>query len=279
MTFHASPLSNKDLAKQKTKTRKKEKTVKPGEESPASRENIGAKKGLADFELTGKVFVVTGGGQGLGLALAEALVEAGGKVYYVDRTPEPDEAWQQAQERVVPEWGGSLHYRQHDYFKQDAPDHEEQLDRLIQSITEENGHLDGLSAARQMLTHNTRGTIVLVAHLSSLVANKGLLSAVPNSPRAALVQLARDLATRWSPINPDGSGGIRVNCISPDNILTPVLEAQFVKDPGLKEYCEKDNMMGRLADNSEFKGAVLFLSSKASSFMTGGNRLVDGGKL
>ncbi|KAK7981553.1 hypothetical protein PG988_003791 [Apiospora saccharicola] len=135
------------------------------------------------------------------------------------------------------------------------------------------------SAARQMLTHNTRGTIVLVAHLSSLVANKGLLSAVPNSPRAALVQLARDLATRWSPINPDGSGGIRVNCISPDNILTPVLEAQFVKDPGLKEYCEKDNMMGRLADNSEFKGAVLFLSSKASSFMTGGNRLVDGGKL
>jgi hypothetical protein len=53
--------------------------VSNAEKSPVSRQdNIGRKK-FADFDLAGKVFIVTGGAQGLGLALAEALVEAGGK--------------------------------------------------------------------------------------------------------------------------------------------------------------------------------------------------------
>lgn len=46
--------------------------------APDPRENIGQKR-LADFDLAGKVFVVTGGGRGLGLSLAEALAETGGK--------------------------------------------------------------------------------------------------------------------------------------------------------------------------------------------------------
>lgn len=228
-------------------------------------------------------------------------------VYCVDRAPEPDEQWHQAQERVVPEWGGSLHYRQ-----QDVSD-TEHLDQLMQAITEENGHLDGLvaaaaiqqvtpateysahdvhhmmavnytgvmqactAAARQMLERKTRGTIVIVASMSGLVANKGLLSPVYNSSKAALIQLARNLAMEWSPINQKGAGGIRVNCISPGHILTPMVKKNFEEVPDLKEKWEKENMMGRLAEPSEFKGAVLFLSSKASSFMTGGNLLIDGG--
>lgn len=53
--------------------------VKHASEPPVSKhENIGRKR-FADFDLAGKVFLVTGGAQGLGLALAEALVEAGGK--------------------------------------------------------------------------------------------------------------------------------------------------------------------------------------------------------
>ncbi|KAK8079635.1 hypothetical protein PG997_007453 [Apiospora hydei] len=190
--FHTAPLANRKQTNPETSEQEK---VRHSEPSPVGRENIGAKR-FADFDLAGKVFVVTGGAQGLGLALAEALVEAGGKgqyahsshrfnqcskdkrtkqvtaiiaVYCVDRSPEPDEQWRQAQERVVPEWGGSLHYRQ-----QDVSD-TAHLDQLMQAIADESGRLDGL------------------------------------------------------------------------------------------------------AETSEFKGAVLFLSSKASSFMTGGNLLIDGG--
>ncbi|KAK7928249.1 NAD(P)-binding protein [Apiospora marii] len=261
-------------------------------------EDIGAKR-FADFELTGKVFVVTGGANKLGLGLAEALVEAGGK----GQTPGPvRKEWRHAQERVVPEGGGSLHYRPHD------PSEPDQLQQLIKAIAEESGRLDGLvaaeayeeneldtpyrarltvdftgvvqactAAAQEMMTRQTRGTIVLVAHLSSMVASRAPLAAVLGSLNAALVQLARDLATRWSPIHPGGGGGgIRVNCLSPGNILMG--QTAFEKEPYLKEHWARENAMGRLADISEFKSAVLFLSSKASSFMTGSNLVIDGGR-
>jgi NAD(P)-dependent dehydrogenase (short-subunit alcohol dehydrogenase family) len=47
--------------------------------------------------------------------------------------------------------------------------------------------------------------------------------------------------------------------------------------PGLREKWERENMMGRLAETAEFKGAVLYLISRASSFMTGSHITIDGG--
>ncbi|KAK4034045.1 D-arabinitol 2-dehydrogenase [Parachaetomium inaequale] len=273
---------------------------------PAIDENIGRKR-FGDFNVAGKVFVVTGGAQGLGLTMAEALVEAGGKVYALDRSPEPDEQWSEAISRVLPEYGGSLHYRQ-----QDVSD-TAHLDELIASIAADNGRLDGVvaaagvqqvtqaldytpedvarmldvnytgvfmtaqSAARQMFKYKTRGSICLIASMSGLVANKGLLSPVYNSSKAAVIQLARNLAMEWSPVREDGAGGIRVNCISPGHILTPMVLKNFEEVPGLRETWEGENMMGRLAETTEFKGAVLFLLSGASSFMTGNNLVIDGG--
>ncbi|KAL2024225.1 hypothetical protein VTK56DRAFT_9381 [Thermocarpiscus australiensis] len=265
------------------------------------------RKRFGDFDVAGKVFIVTGGAQGLGLTLAEALVEAGGKVYALDRADHPDEQWSQAQSRVVPEWGGSLHYRQ-----QDVSD-TRHLDEVIAGVAAENGRLDGViaaagvqqvtpaldwtavdvarmldvnytgvfmtatSAARQMFRYKTRGSICLIASMSGLIANKGLLSPVYNSSKAAVIQLARNLAMEWSPIREDGSGGIRVNCISPGHILTPMVLKNFEEVPGLRETWESENMMGRLAETTEFKGAALFLLSSASSFMTGSNLVIDGG--
>jgi hypothetical protein len=109
---------------------------------PTPHENIGRKR-FGDYDVAGKVFIVTGGAQGLGLTMAEALVEAGGKVYALDRSAEPTDAeqWDEAQSRVVPEWGGSLHYRQ-----QDVSD-TRHLDELIAAIAGENGRLDGVVAA------------------------------------------------------------------------------------------------------------------------------------
>ncbi|KAK8869319.1 D-arabinitol 2-dehydrogenase [Apiospora arundinis] len=193
--IHAAPLSHQKLANPDTSEKEKKGGIA----------NHLAKR-FADFDLAGKVYVVTGGARGLGLTLAEALVEAGGRVYCVDRAPGPDEEWGQAQARVVSEWGGSLHYRQ-----QDVSD-TEHLDQLIQAISEENGRLDWLvaaagiqqitrateysaqdaqtmmainytgvmqactAAARQMFKRKTCGTMVIIASMSGVVANKGLLS-------------------------------------------------------------------------------------------------------
>jgi NAD(P)-dependent dehydrogenase (short-subunit alcohol dehydrogenase family) len=268
---------------------------------------VGSKR-FADFDLGGRVFIVTGGAQGLGLALAEAAVEAGGKVYCLDRAPEPDDKfWPEAQRRVVPEWGGSLHYRQ-----QDVTD-TAHLKSLIEDIADENGRLDGViaaagvqqvtpaldyqeedvhrmmainytgvlmtatAAARQMMKYKIHGSICLIASMSGSVANKGLLCPVYNSSKAAVIQLARNLAMEWSPIKRDGTGGIRVNCISPGHIITPMVEKNLEEVPGLAEKWKSENMMGRLSTPSEFKGAALYLLSHASSFMTGTNVVIDGG--
>ncbi|SPJ78208.1 related to D-arabinitol 2-dehydrogenase [Fusarium torulosum] len=252
--------------------------------------NVGHQR-FADFDLAGKVFVVTGGAQ----------------VYCLDRADHPDKGWQEAQKRVVPEWGGSLHYR-----KQDVQD-SEGLDKLIAAIADENQGLDGViaaagiqhisptieyqpdevahmlsinytgvfmtakSAAKQMIKYKKRGSICMIASISGLKANRGLISPVYNSSKAAVIQLARNLAMEWSPIQKDGTGGIRINCISPGHIMTPMVQSNFEEVPGLREEWEREIMMGRLAETQEFKGAALFLLSNASSYMTGNNLVIDGG--
>ncbi|TWU71273.1 hypothetical protein ED733_000550 [Metarhizium rileyi] len=269
-------------------------------------EPVGGKR-FADFHLGGKVFIVTGGARGLGLAIAEALVEAGGKVYCLDMQEKPDKEWDEAKSRVVPEWGGSLSYKQ-----QDVRD-TKHLGDLVAQIADDNGQLNGIVAAagivqttpaleyeledvtrmlatnytgvfmtaqagaRVMMKYRCRGSICLIASMSGVVANKGMLSPVYNSSKAAVIQLARNLAMEWSPVRADGSGGIRVNCLSPGHIETPMVLGLFEKDPGLRETWTKENMLGRLATTSEFKGAALFLISEASSFMTGSNLVIDGG--
>jgi NAD(P)-dependent dehydrogenase (short-subunit alcohol dehydrogenase family) len=128
-----------------------------------------------------------------------------------------------------------------------------------------------------MLRFKNRGSICFIASMSGQVANKGLLCPVYNSSKAAVVQLARNLAMEWSRVQPDGSGGIRVNCISPGHIVTPMVLKNFEEQPELKKKWEAENMMGRLSKPEEFKGAALYLLSDASSFMTGGNMVIDGG--
>ncbi|KAI1154711.1 short-chain dehydrogenase [Nemania diffusa] len=273
--------------------------------APSREETVGQKR-LADFDLAGRVFIVTGGARGLGLSLAEALVETGGKVYCLDREEQPDEEWSEAARRAE-RWGGSLHYCQQDV--QDTAG----LDKTVESIADTHRQLDGViaaagvqqicpameyshedvsrimdinytgvmmtatSAARQMFKYKCHGSMCFIASMSGQVANKGLTSPVYNSSKAAVIQLARNLAMEWTPIRKDGTGGIRVNCLSPGHILTPMVLKNFEEVPGLREKWEAANMMGRLAETTEFKGAALFLLSNASSFMTGNNLVVDGG--
>lgn len=253
------------------------------------------------FDLSGKVYVVTGGGRGLGLTLAEALAEAGAIVHCLDRLPEPDAHFLELKERLPATSTGELHYSRVDV--RNIPE----MNSIFSTIASQNKRLDGLiaaagvqlvkpaldydpqdlkdmmdinyggvffsatSAARAMQQHGTPGSIVLIASMSGLIANKGLISPVYNSSKAAVIQLGRNLAMEW------GKQGIRVNSLSPGHIVTPMVKENFKDEPWLEELWTKENMLGRLSAPEEFKGAALFLCSEASSFMTGGNLVIDGG--
>jgi NAD(P)-dependent dehydrogenase (short-subunit alcohol dehydrogenase family) len=131
--------------------------------------------------------------------------------------------------------------------------------------------------ARQMMQYKIQGSICLVASMSGTIANRGFIAPVYNSSKAAVVQLARNLAMEWGQKNPDGSGGIRVNSLSPGHIVTPMVQANFDAGEANREEWENNNMLGRLSTPEEYKAAGLFMLSKASSYMTGHDLKMDGG--
>ncbi|PWY89029.1 oxidoreductase [Aspergillus heteromorphus CBS 117.55] len=253
-----------------------------------------------EFDLEDRVYAITGGGRGLGLAMAEALMEAGAKVYCLDRltTPHPD--FLAAQEHSQTH-GGSLSYHQIDVRDESS------VNSLFAHIASQHQRLDGLiaaagvnhlqsalshtqtalnevmqinyngvfnsatAAARQMFQYQQKGSILLIASMSGLIANKGMTSPVYNSSKAAVIQLSRSLAMEW------GRHGIRVNSLCPGHIITPMVEQVFEQNPAARAVWEAENMLGRLAVPEEFRGAALFALSDASSFMTGSTLLIDGG--
>ena len=172
-------------------------------------------------------------------------------------------------------------------------------------------YLSAVACAKQMIKYKTPGAMCLIGSMSGLIANKGFTSSVYNSSKAAVIQLGRSLAMEWGVIKdfedvdddsvaanlPDvlvRKRGIRVNVLCPGNIMTPVrllsphpwqalltsnqmVKKNFEDDPELRGIWEKNNMMGRISEREEYRGAALFMLSDASSFMTGSHLIVDGG--
>lgn len=102
-----------------------------------------SRKLLPEFDLSGKTIVVTGGARGLGLCMAEALLDAGAVVYAVDRLPPSEQSpdFEAIQARAKNELGTSLSYRQID-VRDNAS-----LNETIKGIADETGRMDGLIAA------------------------------------------------------------------------------------------------------------------------------------
>ncbi|EAW14718.1 oxidoreductase, short chain dehydrogenase/reductase family [Aspergillus clavatus NRRL 1] len=203
-------------------------------------------KAYPNFSLRDKAYVITGGGRGLGLVIAEAMVQAGAKVHCFDRldTPHPDFALSQEASKNL---NSSIHYHHVDVRDR------ENLNKTICGITEEHGQIDGLVAAagiqrvkdavdhtpedvaevmdvnftgvfmsanavaQQMMATSRPGSIVLVASMSGMIANKGLVCPAYNASKAAVIQLTRNLAMEW------GKHGIRVNALCPGHIVTPMV--------------------------------------------------------
>jgi NAD(P)-dependent dehydrogenase (short-subunit alcohol dehydrogenase family) len=256
---------------------------------------------FSEFDLEGRVYAVTGGGRGLGLSMAQALIEAGAKVYCLDRLETPHSDFLTAQEKAEREYGSSLEYIRID-VRNDI-----EVNNVFSAIATQNERLDGLiaaaginhlqsalehsqqaledvmsinfngvfnsatAAARQMFKYQQKGSILLVASMSGLIANKGMTSPVYNASKAAVIQLSRSLAMEW------GRHGIRVNSLCPGHIITPMVDKVFQENPAARATWEAENMLGRLALPEEFRGTALFCLSDASSFMTGSTLLIDGG--
>ena len=105
--------------------------------------------------------------------------------------------------------------------------------------------------------------------MSGLIVNKGRPTAGYNTAKAGVIHLTRCLAAEWA------SDGIRVNSISPGYMNTPAIQL-----PHLVEFHKtwaEETPIGRLGEVEDVQGALLYLVSNASSFVTGQNLVVDGG--
>jgi NAD(P)-dependent dehydrogenase (short-subunit alcohol dehydrogenase family) len=121
---------------------------------------------------------------------------------------------------------------------------------------------------RAMLAHG-RGAIVNIASMSGSIVNRGLSQAHYNTSKAGVIHLSKSLAMEWV------ERGIRVNVISPGYTLTPMNLRPEVAEQ--RKVFERETPMGRMAAVDEMVGPAIFLLSRASSFVTGVDLLVDGG--
>jgi NAD(P)-dependent dehydrogenase (short-subunit alcohol dehydrogenase family) len=248
------------------------------------------------YDLSGRVAVVTGGGQGIGLASAQALGEAGAKVIVADLLP--DRAEQAVQE--LGQLGIAAAAVALDVTKSD------QVDAAAARIEREHGavailvnnagvaksnvraedtsdehwrfhievNLNGLfwccrTFGRQMLERG-KGSIVNVGSMSGFIVNKPQPQSFYNASKAAVHHLTRSLAAEW------GQRGVRVNAVAPTYIETP-LTRFGMEDQSMYPTWLEMTPMGRVGQPEEIASVVLFLASDASSLLTGSIVLADGG--
>ena len=246
---------------------------------------------LEKFRLDGKAALVTGGSRGLGLEAALALKEAGAKVAVVARRASffeearkalgedalylegdvRDEARLEAIAQEVEEKLGPLTVLVNAGVSWGAPSLEMPVEK-VREVLEVNlvgAFLASRVAARRM---KERGYGKIV-HIASVAGLKGeypeVLDAVGYSAsKGGLIALTRDLAVKW------GRWGIRVNALAPGFFPTRMTEKVL---PRAEAFLKATLPLGRPGAPGELGGAVLFLASPASDYVTGAVLPVDGG--
>ncbi|WP_277812105.1 SDR family NAD(P)-dependent oxidoreductase [Chromohalobacter canadensis] len=237
--------------------------------------------------LNGKIALITGGASGIGQASAQRLIDEGAFVFIVGRR-------QDVLDNAAEALGSNARSIQADVTKP------EDLDRVFDTIQKEKGHLDvlvanagvGEFASLGQITEahydyifdiNVKGTLFTVQKALPLMTNGGSIiltgSTVGSmgtpamSIYSASKAAVRNLVRSWAH---DLRGtGIRVNVMSPGPTKTDKL-MELLPSEALSEM-NRTVPLERLGDPKETAGAVAFLASDDSSFMTGSEVFVDGG--
>lgn len=251
------------------------------------------------FDLTGKTALISGAGGWLGGAMSRALAEAGAHVITTSR----DRARARDTAAALPLTGKNTHHGvAMDHLDEDSIEkgfaealaHTGRIDILINnghaanasdlhSVTADEfnralGNATGYFLLSRLVRDHavSRGggaSIVLIGSMYGVVgsypdAYDGIVPASPvayHALKGGIVQMTRHLAVYWA------KDDVRVNCLSPGPFPGPAAP------PDMVERLLAKSPMGRMGRPEELKGALVFLASDASSYVTGQNLLVDGG--
>jgi len=247
---------------------------------------------LSLFELTGKKALVTGGAVGIGRGYATALAMAGADVAIVDidketadktaesirgmgqdsvaiRCDVTDKDQVQAMVAQVVERFGRLDIGVNNagiaILGADEELDQADWDKVI-AVNLTGAYLCAQAQARQMIRQTpTEGKIINTASMSASIAN---CNASYDASKAGIVHMTRTLAAEWGRFN------INVNCISPSYIMTPM----HASTPTVvRERIRELTPLGHVERPEDLYGAVVFLASAASNYVTGHDLMVDGG--
>jgi NAD(P)-dependent dehydrogenase (short-subunit alcohol dehydrogenase family) len=125
-------------------------------------------------------------------------------------------------------------------------------------------------ACAHAMIEQRSGSIVATASMSGLIVNVPQLQTAYNVSKAGVIMLAKSLAVEWAQY------GIRVNAIAPGYMRTDMTAPAF-EDPARGGIWLDLTPMKRAGEPPELGGAVVYLASDASSFVTGHTLVVDGG--
>jgi NAD(P)-dependent dehydrogenase (short-subunit alcohol dehydrogenase family) len=253
---------------------------------------------LERFHLSGKVALVTGAGQGIGRAFAHALGEAGAAVAVVDIAPDSirevaaelqgkgvdalavradvsDRAdIERMVDAVLKKWG-KLTIGVNNAGIGQWVDAESITDEIWQKVMHLN--LDGVLACAQAEAREMKksgyGKIINTASMSGHIVNTPQNQVPYNVSKAGVIHMTRSLAAEWARY------GIRVNSISPGYTKTALVENLIATPEGKKmmEAWMPLIPMHRMAEVTDLQGAVVYLASEASDYMTGSDLIIDGG--
>jgi NAD(P)-dependent dehydrogenase (short-subunit alcohol dehydrogenase family) len=248
-------------------------------------------EGVQYKDLKGKVVLVTGGGSGLGYAIAEAFASNHARVMIVGRNED-------RLSRASRELGKNVKSITFDLSVIGR------IPELIDSITKSSGAIDvlvnnaGINLKKdalhvtdeeyQTIVHTNQNVVFAVTRevlrsmaprqtgniimISSMASKYGIPKVIGyTASKSAVEGMTRALAVEC------GQYGIRVNCIAPGFIKTDMSSKALNTDPERKKRVLSRTPMGRLGDPSDVAHAALFLASEQSRFVTGVVLPVDGG--
>lgn len=247
------------------------------------------------FQLDGEVAFVTGAGSGIGQAIAIGLAEAGADVACFGHSSKG--GLQETAERIVSLGRRALVLTGTVTSGTDVSAAVERIEAELGplSVAVNNAGIAGAETAETMsletwkkiygvnvdgvflscqaearvMLPRGKGSIINIASMSGSIVNRGLTQAHYNSSKAAVIHMSKSLAMEWA------GRGLRVNVISPGYTLTPMNKRPEVAEQ--VKIFERDTPMGRMAAPEEMVGPAIFLASRAASFVTGIDLIVDGG--